>query len=87
MLINGNLYKIFVGGGISATIGILGFMGNGIVNNDKVNTSQHIEIRRESITGDILITNKLDKVKDIATDIRLEQVEQRTILKGIASKL
>ena len=88
-MINGNfsLYKIFIGAGVSATLGLLTFMGNGIVNNDKVNVSEHIAIRSEQVTADRAIYGKMDKVKDIVTDIRLEQVEQRIMLKGIAQKL
>ena len=82
-----SLYKIFIGAGVSATLGILTFMGNGIVNNDKENTSQHIIIRQERAAGDLAVTEKIDKVEDIATSIRLEQTEQRVLLQGIAGKL
>jgi hypothetical protein len=87
MFSNGNLYKIFVGGGISATLALLGFMGNGIVDNDRNNVKQHIDIRREMIEGDMDIHKNLDRVKDIVTDIRLEQTEQRVLLRGISEKL
>ena len=87
MLINGNIYKIFVGGGISATLALLGFMGNGIVNNDRSNVIQHIEIRKEMMQGDMAVTAKIDKVQDIVTDIRLKQTEQKVLLKEIKGKL
>ena len=82
-----SIYKIFIGAGVSATLGILTFMGNGIVNNDKENTNQHIIIRQERAAGDLAVTEKIDKVEDIATSIRLEQTEQRVLLQGIAGKL
>ena len=82
-----SIYKIFIGAGVSATLGILTFMGNGIVNNDKENTNQHIIMRGERAFGDLAVTEKIDKVEDIVTDIRLEQTEQRVLLQGIAGKL
>jgi len=86
-VINGNLPKLLIGGGISGCIALLGFMGSGIVTNDRNNTTQHIEIRRESLGGDLEINRSVEKVKDIVTEIRLEQAEQRVILQGIAKKL
>ena len=74
------MYKVFVGAGVSATLGILTFMGNGIVNNDRENTKQHIEIRKE-------VDAKIEPIRSIVTDIRLEQMEQKVMLKGIAAKL
>ena len=75
-----SIYKIFIGAGVSATLGLLTFMGNGIVSNDKTNTKEHTNIRREAVEA-------IDEVKDIATEIRIEQSEQRIMLKGIAQKL
>ena len=86
-LLNGNLIKVYVGGAISASIGLASFMGYGIVNNDIRNTTQHREIRKEMIISDKEIDKSIEKVSDIVIDIRMEQVEQREILKGIASKL
>ncbi len=81
MLGNGfSLYKTFVAGGITLTISLMGFMGKGIVDNERRNVDDHKEIRRET-------TLKIDRVKDIVTDIRIEQTEQRVLLQGIASKL
>lgn len=86
-MINGSLQKILIGGGVSAAIGITSFMGYGIVNNDVRNTTQHIDIRREAIEADKEIDHSIDKVKEIVTDIRIEQSEQRVILHTIAEKL
>ena len=61
-------------------IGILGFMGGGIVENDRLNTSEHTSIRREIVVGDEAVISKVDNVKDIVTDIRLEQ---RTIIESL----
>ena len=75
-----SLYKIFIGAGVSATLGILTFMGNGIVGNERRNVDQHREIRKESIAS-------VNDVKNLVTDVRIEQSEQRIILRGIANKL
>ena len=64
----------------AAMIAILGFMGKGIVDNDKLNTKQHIEIRKEQAQGDKEVHAHIEQVKDKITDIRLEQMEQRTIM-------
>lgn len=82
-----DLYKIFVGAGVSATLALLTFIGNGVVNNEVRNVTQHREIRKEMLSADKDISNSLDRVKDIVTDIRLEQVDQRAILKQIEKKL
>lgn len=87
MLFGVDLYKLFVGAGISATLGLLGFMGNGIVNNEIRNVKQHTEIRREMVIGDRSALDRVDKVKDIVTDIRIEQNQQRVLLNDIKSKL
>ena len=67
--------------------GVISFMGYGIVNNDIRNTGQHIEIRKEVAIGDEKNEEKIDEVKEIVTDIRLEQKEmivtQRMILDEI----
>ena len=88
-MMNGNfsLYKVFVAGGITVTTSILVFMGNGVVDNEVRNVEQHREIRKELVGGDKAVLEKVDKVEDIVTDIRLEQTEQRALLNGIASKL
>lgn len=67
--------------GIIFGSGLLGFMGYGIVNNDIRNTKDHIEIRKEQLAGDKDNREKLNVVKDIVTDIRIEQREMHTILK------
>ena len=82
-----DLYKLFIAGGVSATVALLTFIGNGVVNNEVRNVTQHREIRKEMVLGDSQIRDGLEKVKDIVTDIRLEQVEQRTLLKEIEKKL
>ena len=86
-MINGNLTKIFVGGAVTVGISIVSFMGYGIVNNDVRNTTGHVEIRREMLISDKEIDRNIDRVKDIVTDVRLEQVEQRGILERIEGKL
>ena len=65
-------------GGLMITISI--FAGNHIISNDKVNTDEHIQIRREFNT-------KVDGIKDSITDVRIEQMEQKTILRRIEEKL
>jgi len=47
-----------------------------IKTNDKLNTKDHKEIRKE-------YRDKIDGVKDIVTEIRLEQREMLTILKKL----
>jgi hypothetical protein len=73
---NGNITKIIIGGGMA----LLTFMGYGIVDNEIRNVNDHKEIRKEVVVA-------VNEVKDIVTDVRLEQREQRVLLKGIASKL
>ena len=70
--------------GILLSSGVLGFMGYGIVNNDIRNTGEHTEIRKEVAVGDEKNEESIDEVKDIVTDIRLEQkamvVEQKHMI-------
>jgi len=84
MAINGTTLKT-IGAAVPPTImiAILGFMGKGIVDNDKLNTVQHIEIRKEQVIGDIMVQEKVEEVKDIVTDIRLEQRTIAETLKRI----
>jgi len=84
---NISLYKIFIGAGVSATLGLLTFMGNGIVNNEVRNVTQHNEIRKEIYSGDTLVRDKLEKIDDDITLIKIEQKESQTILKNIEKKL
>lgn len=74
--------SLSVGGVI--LVGILSFMGNGIVENDRRNTEDHKKIRKE-------VTEKIEEVKDITTDIRLEQrtlgVELKYAIKDLEKKL
>lgn len=86
-MINGNLNKILITSGIATLTGILSFMGGGIVSNDVRNTAQHTAIRKEMVSADLATLDKIDKVKDIVTDIRLEQAEQRGLLNDIKGKL
>lgn len=84
---NISLYKIFIGAGVSATIGILTFMGNGIIDNEVRNVTQHNEIRKEIYSGDMAVREKLDRVEDIVTEIKLDQRETQTMIKNIGKKL
>ena len=59
-------------------------MAKAIIDNDRRNTDQHIGIKAEMIERDEKITEKMESVKDIVTDIRIEQREQMTILRSIA---
>jgi len=68
-------------------LAILGFMGKGIVDNDKVNTTQHIEIRKEQVHGDYIVRDKIDNVHDKVTNVLLKQTEQRVLLEEIRGKL
>jgi len=61
--------------------GILTFMGYGIVNNDIRNTKDHISIRKDMVEMDKELNDKVEEVKDIVTDVRLEQRELTTIVK------
>lgn len=71
---NGNVLKILA----TATpptvmIAVLGFMGNGMVTNEKANDLQHIEIRREQVIADVLVRDKMDDVKDIVYGMSQKQ--------------
>ena len=68
--------------------GILAFMGYGIINNEIRNVKEHTEIRKEQVNirreaneGDERLNKKIDEVKKIVTDVRLEQRELTTIVK------
>jgi len=74
--------------GIIFTSGILTFMGYGIVNNDIRNQKEHTDIRKEHVAirkemfeADRRLNEKVEEVKDIVTDVRLEQRELTTIIK------
>lgn len=86
MALNGKVKAIASALPPTAMIAILGFMGKGIVDNDRTNTQQHIEIRKEMIAGDAIVKEKVDDVKDIVTDIRLEQRSIIETLKRIEHK-
>ena len=69
-------------------------MGKGIVDNEKRNVDQHIEIRKEQAAGDAVVRNEVEEIKDTVVDIRLEQMEhkgilteQRNLLREIKEKL
>jgi len=68
-------------------LAILGFMGKGIVDNEKANDDQHIEIRKEQVAGDYIVRGKIDDVDDKVTSVLLKQTEQRVILEEIKGKL
>ena len=86
-MLNGNTLKT-IGAALPPTImiAIIGFIGKGVVDNDRINNSQHIEIRKEQIEGDAVTTEKIDDVKEIVTDIRLEQRTITEMLKRIEAK-
>ena len=86
-MVNGGITKIVIGGALSGGLAILSFMGYGIVNNDIRNTSEHIEIRKEQAVGDEKVSRKIDSVKDIVTDIQLEQRELTVLINRIDKKL
>ena len=83
MALNGNVIK-----GVITTlpptvmIAILGFMGKGIVDNDRRNTNEHTNIRREVIQGDKEVHANIGRVKDIVTNIDKQQTEQRVIMQS-----
>ena len=63
---NGSMSKIIVGAIVLTAIGMTGgaFVNNG---------SEHVEIRKEREQGDKDVMQKVEKVEDIVTEIRLEQ--------------
>lgn len=90
--------KIIGGVSTAVLLTVLGFMGNGIVSNDVRNTEAHTKITNGYHTEDVRVLEKVEKVKDIVTnirieqtqmysDIRLEQHEQKVLLQSIAGKL
>ena len=84
---NGWVAKTLIGGAVSLISGGMFVMGNGIIDNDRNNTEQHIKIRQEIIQGDKEVREKLNVVKDIAIDIRLEQRELSNELKHTLEKI
>ena len=75
-------------------VAVIGFMGKGMVDNEKANDRQHIEIhaadvmiRKEIHDGDEKVRDKMEVINEKTTDIRIEQSEQRVLLEGIAAKL
>ena len=79
-MINGTLMKWTIGGSISGIVALLSFMGYGIVGNEVRNIVDHKEIREEVI-------EKVDRLRDVVVDVRLEQMEQRGFLERIEAKL
>ena len=71
-----------VAGSSAVLLSILVFMGNGIVANENRNVKEHTEIRKEIVTVSKDARESIDRVKDIVTDIRLEQREISTLLKN-----
>ena len=82
--ITSTIIKILIGGTITIFVTILSFMGKGIVDNDVRNSNEHTTIRKEIVEATTKNANKIEAVKDIVTDIRIEQREMVTILKGLA---
>ena len=78
--INGWALKWAVGIISTIFISLVGFIGKGVVDNDQRNTVEHIEIRKDSTEG-------FEKVKEIVTDIRIEQMEMRTEQKQILREI
>ena len=58
-------------------------MASAIWTNDRRNTDQHEVIKKTMIERDEAIVEKVEAVKDIVTDIRIQQMEQMTILKRL----
>lgn len=81
---NGWVLKTALGGGITVWIAITSFMGTSVVRNRELNIADHTVIRSEMVNRDEKIGDKIENVKDIVTDIRVEQREQMMILKELA---
>ena len=68
---------------------VIMFMGNVVRGNDLGNREAHATIVKESRASDKEIVDKIDKIDDTVTDIRLEQrtfiVEQREMKEMIRS--
>lgn len=80
---NGNVVIVKVVTAVVFGSGLIGFMGKGIVDNNNRNVADHVKIREERIIGDEKNEDSIDEVKDIVTDIRIEQREQMTILRRL----
>lgn len=80
--INGNLGKIIIGSLISIPVAVMGFMGKGIVDNDVRNTAQHVEIRKEQTSNYKELRNRMEDVKDIVIESKMEQRELSHFLKS-----
>lgn len=79
-MINGGMAKAVVGIGGTILVAILSFMGYGIVNNEERNVKTHTAILET-------VNVKVDRLKDVVIDVRLEQMEQRGYLERIEAKL
>ena len=77
---NGWILKTVIGIPVGMMITAMGFMGNGIVENDRRNVDAHTGIR-------ITFEKKVDTINDNIGDIRVEQMRQSTILEKIDRKL
>jgi len=83
---NGLIVKTAVGFGISVIIGAQTFAGNAIYKNRETNVQEHIEIRKDIASGDSIVRSEVNEVKDIVTNIRLEQRTMVETLKRIELK-
>lgn len=83
--------KIVAGALSTVLISILAFMGNGIVDNDVRNVRDHTAIREER-TAEVRrvesdLYKKIEQVKDIVTDVKLEQREMITVQRMILAEI
>ncbi len=74
------LTRIMVGSSITGMIGLLSFMGNGIIVNDKASRARDIKLEERSSEFKQIVNEKL-------TDIRLEQRTISVTLKNIEKKI
>ena len=89
-LVNGTIGKIVMGALIATPLTAMTFMGNGIINNRETAIKEHnalsvedTKIRQEMVKADIALREKVANVKEIVTDIRLEQRTMTDILKRL----
>ena len=78
MPLNGNGKKIVIGSGISGGVillSVLGVMGKGIIENERLRVVEAKEIRREIATGDDCVRKEL---KEEIKEWRTEQTQYNT---------
>ena len=75
-MLNGDgwVIKLLISGGIGAVVAVTSFNGTKIDRNKDTNETQHIEIRKDMVASDKVITDSLHKF-DVRQEVLIETVK------------